>query len=109
MIDNSSVIDITTNLSDSPTPPGPGGSSVYSENNGALTVTIPSGSDTGTCTWSITHNLNTTNVGIHVYDLATGEEVACDKTLVSSTVAEVTLIAIADIPANTYKVVVIGG
>ena len=43
MIDNSSVIDITTNLSDSPTPPGPGGSSVYSENNGALTVTIPSG------------------------------------------------------------------
>lgn len=78
-----------------------GMSKVYTETNPALTVV------SGVCTWTVTHSLGS-NVAVHVYNATSGAEVACDKTLTSSTVATVSLLASANISAGTYKVVVIG-
>ena len=74
----------------------------YSANNTALTE---SG---GYCTWVVTHNLNSQNVGIHLYEILTGEEVMCDREITSNNSVTIKILATADIVADTYKVVVIG-
>ena len=74
----------------------------YSANNTALTV---SG---GYCTWVVTHNLNSQNVGIHLYEILTGEEVMFDREITSNNSVTIKILATADIVADTYKVVVIG-
>lgn len=77
-------------------------SRTYSEQNPALTV---SG---GICTWTITHNMNNSNVGIHVYEVSTGDEVMYDRSITSANVVTVKILADANIAANTYKVVILG-
>lgn len=74
----------------------------YSANNTALTE---SG---GYCTWVVTHNLNSQNVGIHLYEILTGEEVMFDREITSNNSVTIKILATADIVADTYKVVVIG-
>lgn len=74
----------------------------YYENNSALTV---SG---GVCTWAVTHNLNNSNPAIHLYEIATGEEVMFDRAITSANVVTIKILASANIVADTYKVVVIG-
>ena len=75
---------------------------VYTTTNPALTV---SG---GVCTWTVTHSLGS-SVGVHVYEVSSGDEVGVDVTLTSSSVATVKLLAASNVSAGTYKVVVIGG
>lgn len=74
----------------------------FSANNPALTQ---SG---GYCTWVVTHNLNSRNVSIHLYEIVTGDEVMYDRTITSENVVTIRILASADISADTYKVVVIG-
>lgn len=74
----------------------------YSVNNTALTE---SG---GYCTWVVTHNLNSQNVGIHLYEILTGEEVMFDREITSNNSVTIKILSTADIVADTYKVVVIG-
>ena len=73
----------------------------FTATNGALTA---SG---GVCTWTITNTLNTADVGIHVYEIATGAEVFTDNTVASGTIT-VKFNSTTDIAANTYKAVIIG-
>lgn len=75
---------------------------VFSAQNGALTVS------SGQVTWTVTHGLGGNDVIARVYEVSTGQEVHCDVTLGSGTVT-LTLLAAADVAANTYKVVVVGG
>ena len=78
-----------------------GKANIYHTTNPALTAS------SGICTWTVTHNLGS-NVGIHVYDYATGVEIVCYKERTSSSVATIKLNSTADISANTYEVVVTG-
>lgn len=78
-----------------------GKANVYQTTNPALTAS------SGICTWTVTHNLGS-NVGIHVYDYATGVEIVCYKEKTSSTTATIKLNSTSDIAINTYEVVVTG-
>jgi len=75
---------------------------VYTETNPALTM---SGNQ---CTWTVTHNLNNTSVGIHVYEVTTGDEVMYDRAITSANVVTVKILATANISAGTYQVVILG-
>lgn len=75
---------------------------IYTAQNSALTV---SG---GICTWTVTHNLNNSNVAIHLYEVSTGDEVMFDRAITSDNVVTVKILASANIAANTYKVVILG-
>ena len=77
-------------------------SRTYSAQNPELTV---SG---GICTWTITHNMNNSNVGIHVYEVSTGDEVMYDRSITSANVVTVKILSSSNITANTYKVVILG-
>lgn len=74
----------------------------YSANNPALTETG------GICTWIVTHNLNSENVGIHLYEMLTGDEVMYDKSITSANSVTIQILSTSSISANTYKIVVIG-
>lgn len=74
----------------------------YSTQNTALTV---SG---GVCTWTVTHNLNTTNVNVSVYEVSTGDKVIYDTTITSANVVTIKILSANNIAADTYKVVVLG-
>lgn len=74
----------------------------YSEQNSALTQ---SG---GLCTWTVTHNLNNTNVGVFVYDAETGDRVMFDYTITSANAVTIKILSTSNISADTYKVVVQG-
>lgn len=75
----------------------------YNAQNPALTVTG------GVATWAITHNLNNSNVAIHLYEVSSGEEVMYDRSITSANAVSVKILsASANIAANTYKVVVQG-
>lgn len=74
----------------------------YSAQNTALTV---SG---GSCTWTVTHNLNNSNVGVFLYEVSSGDRVMYDYSITSANVVTVKILASANIAANTYKVVVLG-
>jgi len=74
----------------------------YSVQNGALTA---SG---GVCTWTVTHSLGS-KVGVHVYEVSSGEEVLPNSVVkTSSTVATIELLSASNISAGTYEAVVIG-
>ena len=74
----------------------------YNATNPALTV---SG---GVCTWTVTHNLNNSNVAVHLYEVSTGEEVMFDRAVTNANVVTIKILASANITAGTYKVVVLG-
>ena len=76
--------------------------SVASFLNPALTILNSS------CSWDITHNLNTTNIICNIYDVSTGKEILKDIILVSNNSITVKIKAAADIAQNTYKAVIIG-
>lgn len=75
----------------------------YNATNGALTVTG------GVATWAVTHNLNNSNVAIHLYEVSSGEEVMFDRSITSANAVSVKILSTAaSIAANTYKIVVQG-
>ena len=75
----------------------------YSAQNGALNVTG------GVATWAVTHNLNNSNVAIHLYEVSSGEEVMFDRSITSENAVSVKILSSASsIAANTYKIVVQG-
>ena len=74
----------------------------YTELNAVLT---PSG---GVCTWTVTHNLDTTGVLVQLYEEATGKQVIPEITITSDTVVTIGINAQSAIAAETYRVVVIG-
>ena len=74
----------------------------YSAQNGALTQ---SG---GVCTWTVTHNLNNSNVNVSVYEVSTGDKVMYDTTITSANVVTIKILSASNISADTYKVVVLG-
>lgn len=77
-------------------------SKVYTAQNTALTV---SG---GICTWTVTHNMNNSNVGIHLYEVSSGDEVMFDRSVTSANVVTIKILSASNISANTYKVVILG-
>ena len=78
---------------------------VFSAQNGALTVSAG-----GQVTWTVTHGLGGDDVIARVYEVSSGEEVHCDVALGSTSgTVVIKLLAAADVAANTYKVVVVGG
>ena len=77
-------------------------SRIYTAQNTALTV---SG---GICTWTVTHNMNNSNVGIHLYEVSTGDEVMFDRAITSSNVVTIKILSASNILANSYKVVILG-
>lgn len=75
---------------------------VYSAQNTALTVS------SNTCTWTVTHNLNNSNVGVFLYEVSTGDRVMYDYAVTSANVVTVKILSASNIAANTYKIVVMG-
>lgn len=74
----------------------------YSEQNSALTA---SG---GVCTWTVTHNLNNSNVIANVYEVSSGDKVMFDYAITNANTITVKILSASNISANTYKVVVQG-
>lgn len=74
----------------------------YNATNPALTVTG------GICTWSVTHNLNNTNVGVFLYEVSSGERVMYDYSVTNANSIAVKILSSGNILAGTYKVVVNG-
>ena len=70
-------------------------------NNGALTA---SG---GQCTWTISNSLSTADVGIHVYEVSSGDEVETEKNATASTIT-IKINSSSNISADTYRAVIIG-
>ena len=73
----------------------------YTAQNTALTV-----SD-NICTWTITHNLNNSNVGVFLYEVSTGNRVMYDYSITSANVVTVKILSTTNIAADTYKAVII--
>lgn len=61
----------------------------------------------GVCTWSITNSLGTADVGVHVYEVSTGDEVMCAVNVVSGTIT-IKINSASNIAADTYRAVIIG-
>ena len=73
--------------------------SSYSEKNPALTVVE------GVCTWTVTHNLNTEEVSVSVYE--NDEEIFVKNTITSENVVTITINSSSNISAETYSVLVL--
>jgi len=73
----------------------------YAENNGALTAT------SGVVTWTVTHNLNTSNVTVQIYQNSTNASVEVDVVTTSVNVVTLTFNS-ATLTGSEYRVVVIG-
>jgi hypothetical protein len=73
----------------------------YAENNGALTAT------SGSVTWTVTHNLNTSNVVVDVYQNSTNSSVEVDTVTTSANVVTLTFNS-ASLTGSEYRAVVIG-
>lgn len=61
----------------------------------------------GVCTWSITNSLSTADVGVHVYEVSTGDEVMCAVNVASGTIT-IKINSASNIAADTYRAVIIG-
>ena len=72
----------------------------YAVQNSALTA---SG---GKCTFTVTHNLNTTNPITSLYEVSTGEKVMYDVAITSANVVTYTILSASNIAADTYLAVV---
>ena len=70
-----------------------------------ITGTSTNGGLTGQTQWTITHNLGTEDIQIHVYDTTTKEEVITDLLFINSTSATVAF-AVAPVTTQSYRVVV---
>ena len=73
----------------------------YAENNGALTAT------SGAVTWTVTHNLNTSNVIVETYQNSTNASVEVDVVTTNANVVTLTFNS-ASLTGSEYRVVVIG-
>ena len=73
----------------------------FTAQNGALTA---SG---GVCTWSITNSLGTADVGVHIYEVTTGDEVMCAVNVAAGTIT-LKINSSSNIAADTYRAVIIG-
>lgn len=73
----------------------------YSESNPLLTTVD------GECSWDVTHNLNTKDILPIVYNSTAGGELLCDKTRIDNNTLTITIISSSNIPADTYKVVIL--
>jgi hypothetical protein len=73
----------------------------YAENNGALTAT------SGVITWTVTHNLNTSNVTVQTYQNSTNSSVEVDIVTTSANVVTLTFNS-ATLTGSEYRAVVIG-
>jgi hypothetical protein len=73
----------------------------YSENNGALTAT------SGVITWTVTHNLNTSNVIVETYQNSSNASVEVDVVTTSANVVTLTFNS-ATLAGSEYRAVVIG-
>lgn len=73
----------------------------YAENNGAITAI------TGSITWTVTHNLNTSNVAVAVYQNSTNALVDTDVVTTSANVVTITFNS-ATLTGSEYRTVVIG-
>lgn len=73
----------------------------YAENNGALTAT------SGAVTWTVTHNLNTSNVVAEIYLNSTNASVEVDVVTTSVNVVTLTFNS-ATLAGSEYRVVIIG-
>jgi hypothetical protein len=73
----------------------------YSENNGALTAV------SNVITWTVTHNLNTSNVVVDVYQNSSNASVEVDVVTTNANVVTLTLNS-ATLAGSEYRAVVIG-
>jgi hypothetical protein len=73
----------------------------YAENNGALTAV------SNVITWTVTHNLNTSNVVVDVYQNSSNASVEVDVVTTSANVVTLTLNS-ATLAGSEYRAVVIG-
>jgi hypothetical protein len=62
----------------------------------------------GIGTWTVTHNLNTIEVSVTVYEYLSGEQVWYDTALASANAVTIKLLSASDIPENSYRVVIKG-
>jgi len=69
------------------------------------TLLVPS---SGIVTWAVTHNLGTQDVTVQVYDLSTSAQVEVDVVRTSTSVVTLSWVAAENVPADNYRVVVIG-
>lgn len=74
----------------------------YSENNPALTTS------SGLCTWTVTHNLDTTDVTVSIKEISTSEFVIADVVITSANAISIKIVSASDISADTYRVTVVG-
>lgn len=74
----------------------------YAVNNTSLTPV------SGSVSWTVTHNLGTTDVTVKVYDLATDAQVEVDVVLTSNNVVTLSWVSAATVIADSYRVVVVG-
>lgn len=74
----------------------------YNATNPTLTSTG------GVATWVVTHNLNNSNVAIHLYEVSSGEEVIFDRSITNDNSVTIKILASNDVTAGAYKVVVNG-
>ena len=70
--------------------------------NHALTVS------NGKCEWTITHNLNSENLQVQIYETTSKTQVIADTQIVSATQIKITINSSANITAEKYKAVLMG-
>jgi hypothetical protein len=59
-------------------------------------------------TWAVTHNLGTQDITVQVYDLSNSAQVEVDVVRTSTSVVTLSWVASGNVPADSYRVVVIG-
>jgi hypothetical protein len=79
-----------------------GATTKYAVSNPSITVS------SGIATWTVTHSLGSQDVIVQVRVISTNELVEVDVALTSTTVATLSWVSAANVPADTYRVVVVG-
>ena len=74
----------------------------YNATNPELTATG------GVATWAVTHNLDSSNVAIHLYEVSSGEEVMFDRSITNANSISIKILASSNVSAGIYKVLVNG-
>jgi hypothetical protein len=69
------------------------------------TLLVPS---SGIVTWAVTHSLGTQDITVQVYDLSNSAQVEVDVVRTSTSVVTLSWVASGNVPADSYRVVVIG-
>lgn len=79
-----------------------GATTKYAASNTSLT---PS---SGAVTWTVSHNLNTSDVTVQMRDLQDGALVEADVVITNANTVTITWVAAATVSADSYRVVVVG-